>query len=66
MSVRTGIRACCSLAQCVPDHRDCDAATLPATPNEAQAFFSAAFSILNLWCWARICSCVAPWFGTSG
>ena len=26
----------------------------------------AAFSSLNLWCWARMASCVAPWFGTSG
>jgi hypothetical protein len=31
-----------------------------------QALLSAAFSSLNLWCWARISSCVAPWFGTFG
>ena len=41
--------------------------TLPSTsPGEAQAVFSASLSRLNFWCWARMCSCVAPWFGTSG
>jgi Pyridoxamine 5'-phosphate oxidase len=31
-----------------------------------QALFAASFSSLNLRCWARISSWVAPWFGTCG